>query len=94
MPNWSEVQSLVGEFGLLKAMFLFFFVLSHTWIFYLYTARLADRQTEMNRLAAENLDYRERFVQILDDRMGHVPPSPSRGQSPKLKKEKRGSSWI
>jgi hypothetical protein len=88
MRNWSEVQSLVGEFGLLKATFLLFFVLAHTWIFHLYTARLADRQLEMNRLAAENLDYRERFVLMLDRQMGHAPP-PRRAQSHKLKKGDR-----
>jgi hypothetical protein len=88
MPSWSDVQLLVGEVGITRAAFLVFFVLSHCWIFRLYMARLTDRQLEMNRLVADNLEYGERFVRMLDQQTDYRPP-PARQPSDKPKKGDR-----
>jgi hypothetical protein len=39
-------------------------------IFWLYIARLRDRQKEIDRIAGDNREYRDRFLAILDDKLG------------------------
>jgi hypothetical protein len=61
-----KVVQLVTSLGVTKGLFVAFFVWAHTAVWMLYRGRLKDRQGEINRLAEENRDYRERFIVLLD----------------------------
>jgi hypothetical protein len=89
MP-WSEIQEFIQQFGWVKGVFTVFFFMSHAWIWRLYTGRLADRQKEIDRLAAENRDYRERFLMILDEKRGYQKPTPAALPNPQAGKKKKG----
>jgi hypothetical protein len=41
------------------------FFVAQSFIFFLYSSRLKERQKEIERLASENRQYRERFMQYL-----------------------------
>ena len=70
MENCIEAGKLILEFikelGWTKGVFAIFFFLAHWVIYSLYNGRLKDRQGEINRIAVENKEYRERFLNILD----------------------------
>jgi hypothetical protein len=73
MPSWEQVGGLIREFGWTKGVFTIFFFMAHAWIYKLYAGRLADRQKEIDRIAADNREYRERFLTLLDRQMGISP---------------------
>lgn len=89
MP-WSDILEFTKEFGLVNGGFAVFFFLAHIWIFRLYSARVADRQTEIDRLADDNREYRERFLKILDAQMGYEKPAPPALPKPQSEKKKKG----
>ena len=62
----------VKQFGFVKGTFLLFFWLAHIWIFIQYRERLKDRQKQIDALAVENKEYRQRFLDILDQRFGYT----------------------
>lgn len=57
--------ALVKEVGYERGLFAVFFLLAHRWIFKMYKDRLDDRQNEINRMAEENREYREYFMQFI-----------------------------
>lgn len=59
-------SSLVAQVGWFKGLFTFFFFGAHFVIYTMYTGRLRDRQNEIDRLAQDNREYRERFLAITD----------------------------
>ena len=63
---WNVVKDAVVSFGLLRGSFVLFFWVAHYWIYKLYSGRLRDRQKEIDRVAADNREYRERFLDLLD----------------------------
>jgi len=63
---WETVKDYIIAFGWAKGVFTIFFFLAHYWLFKMYNGRLADRQEEINRLAADNHEYRDRFLAMLD----------------------------
>ena len=65
-PNWKEILDFVRTLGLTKGLFTLFFFLMHGWVYLLYQGRIKDRQKEIDRLAADNREYRERFTKLLD----------------------------
>jgi hypothetical protein len=72
--NYLEVAiSYIEKFGWTKGMFALFFFMSHGWIFHLYNGRLSDRQGEIDRLAADNREYRERYLARLDQHFNYSP---------------------
>ena len=64
------IRNFLSTFGVKDGIFLLFFILAHIWIYKLYEGRLKDRQAEINRIADENREYRERFITLLDDKFG------------------------
>ncbi len=70
LPSWSTVKDYVIAFGWVKGVFTIFFFLAHAWIYSLYRGRLKDRQKEIDRLAEDNHEYRERFLRLLDIHLG------------------------
>lgn len=50
----------------MKGVFTVFFFGAHFVVYRLYLGRLKDRQREIDRLAEDNRDYREKFMHILD----------------------------
>ena len=63
---FDTVRDLIAQFGWVKGTFTVFFWAAHFWIFRLYQGRLKDRQSEIDRLAADNHEYREQFMKLLD----------------------------
>ncbi len=62
-----NVLELTKELGLVGGLFVFFFISAHFWIWKLYNDRLKDRQKEIDKLAEENREYREMFLNLLKD---------------------------
>lgn len=54
------------DLGLWKGLFFLFVVGGHCWIYRLYEGRLSDLREERDRLAMENLAYREKFQRFTD----------------------------
>ena len=68
-PTWGQMFiDLIREVGFSGAIFTAFFFGSHYWIYTMYLGRLEDRQDEIDRLAQDNREYRERFLAITDDK--------------------------
>lgn len=74
VPDFSEfftsIMGLVRDLGVTKGLFVAFFSVAHAAVWMLYRGRLNDRQREIDRLAAENKEYRERFTAMLDKNFG------------------------
>lgn len=66
MPTPKEIIEAVISLGWTKGVFALFFFLAHAWIYALYRGRIIDRQKEIDRLAKENHEYRERYMKLLD----------------------------
>jgi hypothetical protein len=69
---WEIIKDSVQSFGLLRGIFLLFFWVAHFWIYRLYQGRLRDRQKQIDDLAKDNREYRERFLTLLDRHFGLV----------------------
>jgi hypothetical protein len=82
--SFGDVAKLVTELGVVKGLFVFFFVMMHAWVFWLYKGRLEDRQEQIDRIAAENKDYRDRFTSLIDKKLnipkGRLPPAPPKSR--------------
>ncbi len=64
---------MIKALGWAKGMFTVFFFMAHGYIYSLYRGRLNDRQKEIDRIASENREYRERFLKLMDDRFSYSP---------------------
>lgn len=84
LPTWDEILSFIKALGWTKGVFTIFFFLAHGWIYNLYRDRLKDRQSEINRLATDNREYRERFLSLLDKHFEHSTPAVENKQNERL----------
>lgn len=66
--NWEVIETFIVTFGWTKGILTIFFFLAHFWIFMQYNGRLKDRQREIDRIASDNREYRNRFLELLDKR--------------------------
>lgn len=66
--NIDNIITLVQAIGLPNTIFTIIILSYHFHIFIQYNARLKDRQSEINKLAKENREYREIFLTLLDKR--------------------------
>ena len=89
---WDEIRKFINDLGLIRGTFVVFFWAAHAAIFALYNGRLRDRQKEIDRIAAENKDYRDRFTTLIDRqfkiRKNELPQLPSNA-SEKRRKRRR-----
>lgn len=69
---------LVKSLGVTKGLFVIFFFIAHIWVHLLHKGRLKDRQNEIDRLAQDNREYRERFLSLMDQKFSYSPQSGSR----------------
>ena len=67
------VTELIREVGPVNGVIILFFIGAHFMIFALYRGRIKDRQGEINRLADDNHQYRERFLSLLDQHFKSGP---------------------
>lgn len=74
LPSWEEIKEFIVTFGWAKGILTIFFFMAHAWIYSLYNGRLKDRQKEIDRIAYENREYRERFLALLDQHFGFGRP--------------------
>jgi len=63
---WNIIKDAVVALGWAKGMFTLFFWVAHYALFKAYKGRLKDRQDEIDRLAKDNHEYRDRFLAVLD----------------------------
>lgn len=70
--NSSNLISLIETIGLPNAIFATVVLSCHFFIFGLYNSRLKDRQNEIDRLAEENREYRDRFLKLLDKKFNET----------------------
>ena len=61
-----EVAVILREFGPWIGSSIIAFFGFHIWIYRLYAGHLSDLRAERDRLAAENLEYRGRFHELID----------------------------
>ena len=72
--SWETIKDFVVHFGWVKGTLTILFWVFHAWIYLLYNGRLKDRKKEIDRLIQENREYRERFIALLDQRLGFQKP--------------------
>lgn len=83
------VLEAVKSFGWAGGTLIVFFWVAHFVYYKLTQARLHDRQEEIDRLAADNHAYRDRWLALHDKQHGYTPPQqPS--LPPARKKGKKG----
>ena len=85
----NAAYSYIKSFGLLRGLFALFFIFAHCWIYRLYYLRVKDAKDQIDRLAEENKEYRDRFLSILDERFNYKPKfvgSPLKSKPEKGKK--------
>ncbi len=70
---WDTIKTFIKNLGLVKGTFVVFFWIMHAMYFRAMRGRLEDRQKEIDRVAAENHEYRERFLAIIDKNNGYKP---------------------
>lgn len=79
---WHFFTEIFKNFGFIKSIFIIFFIGAHIWIYCLYRGRLNDRQKEIDRLAKDNREYRERFLSLMDKQFNYNPgPNSKNNQS-------------
>lgn len=70
---WDTLPELIKEIGIVKGLLVFIIVLlffgMQKRISTLYRKNIEDKQKEIDRLAKENHEYRDRFMKMLDDNM-------------------------
>lgn len=76
---WTIVKDAVASFGFVKGTFTLFFWVAQYWIYRLYSGRLKDRQREIDRIAKENREYRDRLLALMDKHF-QVPQKKGRGK--------------
>lgn len=80
MPfSGDDVLEFIKTLGWAKGVFTVFFFMAHAYIYSLYKGRLNDRQKEIDRIAAENREYRERFLALMDSEFSY-PASRKKGR--------------
>ena len=65
----SFISKTLESFGVIRGLFVIFFLGMHVWVYRLYKGRLDDRQKEINRIADENRDLRNFFMKKLEEKM-------------------------
>jgi len=75
MFDADNILEFVKALGWTKGVFTIFFFMAHGWIYNLYRGRLNDRQKEIDRIAEENREYRERFLKLMDKAFSYSPVS-------------------
>lgn len=88
--DWAQAIALIKALGLVRGVFVIFFFVAHGVIFALYNGRMKDRQKDIERLAAENKEYRDRFTALLDRKL-RVPKHLLPSSTQKKKRKGRGS---
>lgn len=86
IPFLEHVLDFIQAMGPLKGMFVLFFLGAHYWIYRLYSSNIKDKQNQIDRIAADNKEYRDRFLSMLDMKFGYAPnekgpPSSAEGES-------------
>ena len=85
---WKVVRDAIVSFGWAKGTLTIFFWVAHYWIFREYRGRLRDRQNEIDRIAADNREYRDRFTNLLDQYFKPPQQLIEKREPPKSKKGK------
>ena len=69
---WDTINYVIKSIGIWGGLFVTLLIFMHWWIYKLYEGRLTDRQQEIDKLAVENREYRERFYKLIDDKMSSL----------------------
>ncbi len=79
------ISAIKAGVSVKEALLAIVILLLHYHIFSQYKGRLSDRQKEIDRLAAENRQYRERFIVLMDKNFG-IKRKPPKSNTTKEKK--------
>ena len=71
--DFNTILKFIESLGWVKGVFAIFFFMMHGLYFMAMRGRLKDRQSEINKLAAENREYRERFLALIDKEHKYKP---------------------
>lgn len=80
---WDNIVVLIQSLGVTKGLFAVFFIGAHLVIYGLYRNTIKQMQAEINRLAAENREYRERFLSFVDKHMNYKKPKATKKKGEK-----------
>jgi hypothetical protein len=64
----------VNNFGVTKTLFLLGSITGQGVIYWMYYGRINDKQKEIDRIAIENREYRERLLQLMDRATNYKKP--------------------
>jgi hypothetical protein len=64
---FETVGNLIAQFGWAKGTLTVFFWAAHYAYYRSFKGRLNDRQSEIDRLAKDNHEYRDYFMKLLDE---------------------------
>lgn len=64
-----SIRTYINDFGIANGLLILFFIFGHYAIWTLYKRNIKGKQEEINRIAAENREYRERFTKLIDDKL-------------------------
>jgi len=72
--DWKTILEFIQALGWTKGVFTIFFFMMHGLYFMAMRGRLKDRQAEIDKIAAENKEYRERFLDFVDKKLEYKKP--------------------
>jgi len=70
---WDNIVTILEKYGLFGGTFFLFWIFANWYFHKQYNDRLKDKQNEIDRLAADIKDYRDRFLHFLDDKLDYKP---------------------
>lgn len=65
----SYISDFLNDFGVLDGLLILFFIFGHLAIYKLYIKNIKSKQEEINRIALENREYREIFINLIEQRL-------------------------
>ncbi len=66
MGRSNPIVEFISGLSFIEGLLVILILLGGWWIYKIHQRQLDDRQREINRLAKENREYRERFTRILE----------------------------
>ncbi len=64
-----EFTQAIKEIGIYESISALLIIALHLYIKNLYDKNISDKQDQIDRLALENREYREKFIKFLDNKL-------------------------
>ncbi len=66
MKLWGEICGIIAKFPPVVGLLIILIILLGCYIVKLYEKNIADKQRQIDELAKENKEYRDKFTNLLD----------------------------